>query len=406
MNTLFKNALAQLERARVTIDLDPQTLTTIALPDRELTATLLLPMDDGSTKTFLAYRVQHSNVRGPYKGGIRFHPNADMDEVKALAFWMSLKTALMNIPFGGGKGGITVDPKALSRGELERLSRAWVQAFYESIGPTKDIPAPDVNTTPEIMSWMVDEYARITGDSTRASFTGKPITEGGSEGRTIATALGGFIVFNVLREKLGIPKGACVAIQGMGNVGGFAAHIFSEHGYRVVAMSDSKSGVYNPAGLVITDVEAYKKDMGTLTGFPGGVNITNAELIELDTDILIPAALEHQITVANADAVQARVVLELANGPTSPEADDVLFAKDVSVIPDILANSGGVVVSYFEWMQNLQGEHWSEEDVREKLTKILEREATKVWERAKHLSTDMRRAAFVTALERLGSQKH
>ncbi|CAN5755328.1 glutamate dehydrogenase [soil metagenome] len=403
MNTLFKNALTQLARARDVADLDPATVEKITIPDRELTSLLTLPMDDGSSKTFTGYRVQHSNVRGPYKGGIRFHPHADMDEVKALAFWMSLKTALTNIPLGGGKGGIAVDPKTLSRGELERLSRAWVQAFHEHIGPAKDIPAPDVNTTPEIMSWMVDEYSQLTGDTTHASFTGKPVHEGGSEGRNVATALGGFIVFNVLRENLGIAEGASVAIQGMGNVGGFAAHIFSEHGYRIVAMSDSKSGVYNPAGLVVADVEAYKKANGTLHGFPNAVSVTNSELLELTTDILIPAALENQITALNADRINARVVLELANGPTSPEADDVLFAKNIPVIPDILANSGGVVVSYFEWDQNIRGEHWTEGEVREKLTAILEPQALQVWGRAEALSTDLRRSAFVIALERLAT---
>jgi glutamate dehydrogenase/leucine dehydrogenase len=401
MNTLFKNALVQLARAGDAANLEPSSLEKIATPDRELTAELLVTMDDGSTRTFSGYRVQHSNVRGPYKGGIRFHPDADMDEVKALAFWMSLKTALTNIPLGGGKGGVAVEPKELSSAELERLSRAWVQAFHESIGPSQDIPAPDVNTTPEIMSWMVDEYSKLTGDTTRASFTGKPIHAGGSEGRTVATALGGFIVFNVLREVLGIEPSASVAIQGMGNVGGYAAHIFSAQGYRVVAMSDSKSGVYNPDGLVVEDVEAYKKANGTLVGFPDAESVTNSELLELPADILIPAALENQITTNNAQNIQARVVLELANGPTTPEADDILFENGVTVIPDILANSGGVVVSYFEWDQNLKGEHWSEEDVQAKLTDILEREAVQVWERAQELSTDMRRAAFVTALERL-----
>ncbi|MEO6536089.1 MAG: Glu/Leu/Phe/Val dehydrogenase [Candidatus Paceibacterota bacterium] len=400
-NTLFKNALVQLARARDAANLDPASLEKISTPNRELTALLVIPMDDGTTKEFAAYRVQHSNVRGPYKGGIRFHPKADMDEVKALAFWMSLKTALTNIPLGGGKGGIAVEPKDLSRTELERLSRAWVQAFHEAIGPLQDIPAPDVNTTPEIMSWMVDEYSQITGDTTRASFTGKPLHAGGSEGRTVATALGGFIVFNVLRESLGIEAGASVAIQGMGNVGGFAARIFRENGYRVVAMSDSKSGVYNPEGLIVEDVEAYKKTTGTLNGFPGATPVTNNELLELDVDVLIPAALENQITAENAQNIQAKVVLELANGPTTPEADDILFAKGVTVIPDILANSGGVVVSYFEWDQNLKGEHWSEVEVQEKLTLILEREAVQVWGRAQLLSTDMRRAAFVIALERL-----
>ena len=401
MDNPFQNALSQLARAQSISDLAPEIVERLSIPDREHIFSIPVLMDDGTTKSFDGYRVQHSNVRGPYKGGIRFHPQADIDEVKALSLWMTLKTAVVNIPLGGGKGGIAVDPKNLSRGELERLSRGWVQELHQHIGPYKDIPAPDVNTTPEIMSWMVDEYANLTGDITRASFTGKPLHAGGSEGRDKATGLGGFMVFNALRDKFDLPPHARIAVQGMGNVGGFAAEIFEEHGYKVIAMSDSKSGVYNPSGLDVKEVERFKKANGSLVGFPSAKAITNSELLTLDTDVLIPAALENQITEGNADEIQARVVLELANGPTTPTADDILFKKGIFVIPDILANSGGVIVSFFEWDQNLKGEHWEEAEIHQELKTILEREARKVWEKASELSTDMRRGAFIIGMERI-----
>ena len=401
MDTPFQNALSQLARAHSLSTLDSKIVEKLSLPDRELIVSIPVRMDDGSTKEFVGYRVQYSNILGPYKGGIRFHPDADIDEVKALSFWMTLKTAVVNLPLGGGKGGVAVDPKLLSHGELERLSRGWVQALYQHIGPDKDIPAPDVNTTPEIMTWMVDEYANLTGNKTGASFTGKPIHAGGSEGRDKATGFGGFIVFNALRDKLGLPPHARIAIQGMGNVGGFAAHMFADHEYKVIAMSDSKNGVYSPDGLDVTAVETYKKDFGSLRGFPSAKQIANAELLTLDTDVLVPAALENQITEENADQIHARVILELANGPTTPQADDIVFKKGIYVIPDILANAGGVVVSYFEWLQNLEGEHWNEQEVNQKLKVILEREAKQVWEKASQLGTDMRRAAFIIAMERI-----
>ena len=403
MNNPFTNALAQLERAQTVGNLKSDIVKSMSAPDREIVLDIPVLMDDGSTKVFKGYRVQHSNARGPYKGGLRFHPQADLNEVNALALWMTLKTAVVGIPMGGGKGGVTVDPKTLSHTELERLARGWVQAFYENIGPDTDIPAPDVNTTPEIMSWMVDEYAKLTGDVTKAAFTGKPLHDGGSEGRNQATGLGGFMVFNALKENLGIADGARVVIQGMGNVGGFAGHIFKDHGYTVIAISDSKYGIHNPVGLDMKEVDAYKKETGSLKDFPGAKTITNAELLTLDTDILIPAALENQITEDNASEIKAKVILELANGPTTSVADDILFAKGIQVIPDILANSGGVVVSYFEWDQNLKQEHWSEEIVNEKLKTILEKAAKEVWLKATELSTDLRRATFIIALDRIAT---
>lgn len=402
-NNPFNNALSQLKRAHALSDLDPEIFARLEIPEREIRVAIPVLMDDGSTKLFEGYRVQHSSARGPYKGGIRFHPQADINEVKALALWMTLKTAVAGIPMGGGKGGVTVDPKSLSHSELERLSRGWVKALYRDLGPKIDVPAPDVNTTPEIMSWMVDEYAKLTGDVSGAAFTGKPVAAGGSEGRDRATGLGGFIAFSAIKDALNLPAKARVAIQGMGNVGGFAAEVFAEAGYSVIAMSDSKSAVHNPAGLDVAAVMSYKDSHGSLAGFPGGAAITNAELLTLDTDVLIPAALENQITAENAPLIKAKVILELANGPTTPEADDLLFSKGIPVIPDILANSGGVLVSYFEWEQNLKGEHWSEADVLERLKVVMEREARNVAERAKHLATDMRRGAFVIALERIAA---
>lgn len=398
----FADALKQLKRAQAVGGIADEVIERMSMPDREIRAAIPMQMDDGSMRIFEGYRVQHSNARGPYKGGIRFHPRTDVNEVKALALWMTLKTAVANIPMGGGKGGVTVDPKALSNGELERLARGFVRALYRDLGPRTDVPAPDVNTTPQIMSWMVNEFETLTGDTTGASFTGKPLENGGSEGRDTATAQGGLIVFETLRENLDIPDGARVVVQGMGNVGGHAAKLFSENGYRIIALSDSRGGVYDPNGIDVQAVEEYKRANDSLKDFPDAKAVTNEELLELDTDILIPAALEDQITEKNAEKIKARVILELANGPTTPEADDLLFTKGVHIVPDILANAGGVIVSYFEWEQNLKSERWDLEEVEEKLKRILELEARTIWEKSQELSTDLRRSAFVVALERIG----
>lgn len=401
MQNPFENALLQLSRASEVKAVQETLLDVLSKPEREVVISVPVRMDDGSLRVFEGYRVQHSSMRGPYKGGIRYHPEADINEVRALAFWMTLKCAVAGIPMGGGKGGITVDPKKLSKGELERLSRGFVRRLYPVIGPTQDVPAPDVNTNGEIMRWMVEEYESLTTDKSHASFTGKPLDFGGSAGREIATGLGGFNVFEALREKLGLPKQVAVAIQGMGNVGGNAGKIFQKHGHLVIAMTDSRSGVYSKAGLDVADVEKFKKEHGTLSGYSKATAITNAELLELECDVLVPAALENQITDKNAANVRAKAVLELANGPTTPEADDVLFAKGVAVIPDILANSGGVIVSTFEWQQNLAAEHWGEADVAAKLKTLLDRESANVYDRARAHKTDLRRGAFLLALERL-----
>lgn len=401
MSNPFENALSQLRRATRVKEFSADFLEQLQCPEREIKAWIPVQMDDGSTCVFEGYRVQYSSARGPYKGGIRYHADTDINEVRALAFWMALKTAVAGIPMGGGKGGITVNPKKLSKGELERLSRAWVRRFYPVLGPQMDVPAPDVNTTPEIMTWMTDEYQQITGDTTGATFTGKPLDKGGSEGRGPATGLGGFYVYEALREAIGLPDQVRVAIQGMGNVGGNAARIYKEHGHTVIAMSDSHGGIVNEDGLDPADVEGFKKEHGTLAGYPKARHISNAELLTLPTDVLIPAALENQITGENASMIQARIIVELANGPTTPDADDILFAKGIHVVPDILANSGGVIVSTFEWEQNLKNEHWAENDVFEKLHTILARESQLIWDRSDELKTDLRRAAFIVALERI-----
>lgn len=370
-------------------------------PDRDIRVSIPVAMDDGRLEIFEGYRVEYNNARGPYKGGIRYHQDTEINEVKALAFWMALKCAVAGIPMGGGKGGITVDPKKLSKGELERLSRGWVRRLADILGPKKDVPAPDVNTTPEIMDWMADEYEKISGDKTRATFTGKPVDRGGSEGRGPATGMGGFFVFDALRAELGLPEKCTVVIQGFGNVGSNAAEIFAAHGHTVVAMSDSKGGVYNADGLDLAALTEHKKKTGALAGAPGVKSITNEELLELECDLLVPAAFENVIDGANAGKVKATAVLELANGPVTPEADTVLHSKGIPVIPDILANSGGVTVSYFEWDQNLRGERWSEKEVNDKLKPLMQDAAMHIYRKAKELGTDLRLGAFVLALERI-----
>lgn len=401
MNNPFQNAILQLERANKIKPFNDEFLSRLHSPDREIHISIPVVMDDGSLKIFEGYRVQYNNARGPYKGGIRFHQDTDINEVKALAFWMALKCAVANIPMGGGKGGITVNPKELSKTELEKLSRGWVRKMAPLIGPKIDVPAPDVNTNPEIMSWMVDEYEKITGDHTGACFTGKPIENGGSEGRGQATGLGGFYAFDVVRKKLNLPESCKVVIQGFGNVGGNAAQILTDHGHKIIAISDSKGAILNESGININELNLYKKENGQITGFPGSKSITNEELLELSCNVLIPAALENQITDKNAKNIKAKLIVELANGPTTPEADDILLERGIPIVPDILANAGGVTVSTFEWEQNLKGEHWTEEEVNNKLKKIMDEETKIIWDKAKELNTDMRRTAFIIALERI-----
>ena len=401
MNNPFQNAMLQLKRATNVQQFSPEFLSRLAQPEREIRIAIPVKMDNGNLKIFEGYRVQYNNARGPYKGGIRYHQDTEINEVKALAFWMALKCAVVNMPMGGGKGGITVDPKTLSKNELEKLSRGWVKMMAKNIGPKIDVPAPDMNTTPEIMAWMADEYAKITGDTTNATFTGKPIELGGSEGRGPATGLGGFYVFDTLSKEMNLPASCKIAIQGFGNVGSNAADIFSKNGHTIIAISEENGVIINEAGIDIPALSEYKKLNKTIIGFPETKTIPTEEFFSLECDVLIPAALENQITEKNASEIKAKLVLELANGPTTPEADDILFGRGIPVIPDILANAGGVTVSTFEWEQNLKGEHWSEVDVFQKLKVIMQTEALAIFGKAKLLKTDLRRAAFIITLERI-----
>lgn len=376
-------------------------------PDVVHETELSVTMDDGSTKKLKAFRSQHNNARGPYKGGIRYHLNVSKEEVMALSTWMTWKCAVTGIPYGGGKGGIIVDPRKLSVTELERMSRAYARFLGDKIGPWVDVPAPDMNTTGQIMAWMVDEYQQIMTEKgllledPLASFTGKPLELGGSQGRDEATGLGGVLVLEKLAEKLGYKnkKDVTIAVQGFGNVGyWFAKHAF-DRGYTVVAVSDSKGGTYLETGLDPVKVLEHKKKQGTVGDF--GKAITNEALLELDVDILIPAALEDIIHKDNAGKIKAKVIIEMANGPVTPEADEILAKNKVLLIPDVLANSGGVTVSYFEWVQNLQGYYWSHQEVIAKLKPLMETAFAEMWAIKEKHQVDGRMGAYLTAVRRV-----
>ncbi|HUC96279.1 MAG TPA: Glu/Leu/Phe/Val dehydrogenase [Candidatus Saccharimonadales bacterium] len=403
MQDPFSNAMAQLDKVAKVKNFGDDIISRLRQPNRDIKVSIPVQMDDGVLKIFEGYRVEYNNVLGPYKGGIRYHASTNISEVKALAFWMALKCAVIGIPMGGGKGGITVDPKLLSKTELEKLSRGWVQRLSDILGPNKDVPAPDVNTTAEIMAWMADEYEKITGDKTGAVITGKPLEKGGSLGRDTATAQGGFYAFEALKEKLGLNKKCDIVIQGFGNAGANAALIWQAAGHKIVAVSDSKSGVYNRDGLDIEKLVQHKKDKGSVFGFSkdnqGCTDITNEDLLEMECDLLIPAAFENVITEHNVEKIKASVILELANGPIDAVADEILFKKGVAVIPDVLANSGGVAVSYFEWDQNLKNEHWTRTEVFEKLQPMMATAANEVFATAKSSNTDLRMGAFIRAIE-------
>ncbi len=402
-NNPWERALVQLEKTVACADLDQGLLMRLQTPDAVIQVPVPVTMDDGTTREFRGYRVQHNNILGPYKGGLRFHPAVDLDEAKALAYWMTMKNAVVDVPFGGGKGGIEVDPKALSEGELERLTRSFTRALAPYIGPETDVPAPDVNTNARIMSWIVDEYEKVTGASAPAVVTGKPLERGGSNGRTEATGLGGSYVLLSMLQKKGLdPKGMTVAIQGFGNVGSFCAQYLHEAGMRIVAVSDSKSGAYVPEGIDPRQALAYKKTHGSFAGF--GTDISPEDVLTVEADILVPAALENAITDANAGAIKARIILELANGPTTIAADDILAKKGVVVIPDILANAGGVVVSYFEWLQNRTDQNWSTEIVYKELRKKMEAAVQQVAVCSAVQKITLRDAAYVVALRRLADR--
>ena len=402
MSNPFENAMSQLDKAAKIMDLDKGVYEVLKQPERVLTVSVPVKMDNGEVKVFTGYRSQYNNTLGPYKGGIRYHWNVSLDEVKALSFWMMVKCATVNIPMGGGKGGIIVNPKEMSEGEIERLSRGYVQKVWRNIGSDKDVPAPDVYTTPQIMSWMRSEYEKLVGHDDPGVITGKPIEDGGSEVRGYSTAQGGVYCVLELANKMSMtPADTKVAIQGFGNAGSFMAKILSEKGYNVVAVSDSRGAIKGSA-LDIEKLEAFKKETGSVVGFEGTEELTNEEILELDVDILVPAALENVITADNAQQIKAKAVVELANGPTTPEADEILKEKGIVVVPDVLANAGGVTVSYFEWDQNVKGEHWSEEDILERLERIMVDAFNEVWDTKEKYSIDMRTAAFVKAIERVG----
>jgi|TARA_Y100000310_G_scaffold165626_2_gene165371 glutamate dehydrogenase/leucine dehydrogenase len=361
-----------------------------------------ITMDDNTKKSFKGYRVQFNNARGPYKGGIRFHPQVDLDEVKALAFWMVIKTAVVGVPLGGGKGGVEVNPKELKETELEKISRGWVAEMADHIGPRVDVPAPDINTNPQTMEWMLDEYEKITNDTTRATFTGKPIESGGSEGREQATGQGGFYALEEIAQKLDLkPESSSIIVQGLGNVGYNFAVLAHNAGYKIVGMSDSKGAIYNAGGFDPEEIQKIKKEKGSVVDFEGVIKLTNEELLEQECDILAPAALENQLTSANAAKVKASVVLELANGPTTPKADKILWDKKIYVVPDVLANAGGVTVSYFEWDQNLKNQHWTEQEVLSKLEPIMKKAFQDIWKAHVDHNMDLRTSAFMLAVKRI-----
>ena len=396
-------AQRQFDLAAERLNLDPGMRLVLREPRREFTVHFPVHMDDGSVNVYTGYRVQHNLGRGPAKGGIRYHQDVSLDEVKALAMWMTWKCAVVGIPYGCGKGRVIVDPLNLSKKELEALTRRYFTEIEILVGPEKDIPAPDVNTNAQIMAWMMDTFSMHAGHTVPGVVTGKPISLGGSEGRNEATARGTVFCIVEAARHLGLelPK-ATVAVQGFGNAGSIAAKLITEEGSRVVAVSDSTGGIHDPSGLDIAKVIAWKQEHGTVQGFPGTKDITNAEILEVECDILIPAALENQITASNAGNIKARLIAEAANGPTTPEADEILFKSwNTFMIPDILCNAGGVTVSYFEWVQDLNRDHWSEKVVNEKLKEIMVRAFQEVLAVARREQCDMRTAAYLLAVRRV-----
>lgn len=405
----YDNVLAIMDRAAGMLKLSPNEYIALKYPERELKVSIPVEMDDGSVQVFEGFRVQHSSSRGPCKGGVRFHPDSDIDEVKALAIWMTLKCAVVNIPYGGAKGAVKVDPAKLSTNELKRLTRRYTAMILPIIGPEKDIPAPDVNTNAEIMGWIMDTYSMFKGYTVQGVVTGKPIEIGGSLGRHDATGRGVMLITKEILHRQGIPvAGARIAIQGMGNVGGATARLLAAEGCSIVAVSDVSGGLYDPKGLDIQSISGYlgENKRNLLKDYEGGAqHVTNAELIGCDCDVLIPAAMENQIDGDNADSIRAKIVVEAANGPTTVEADRILDAKGICVVPDILANSGGVVVSYFEWVQNIQSLTWDEDEVNRTLEKIMIRAFNEVWDRAAQNRTSMRLGAYMVSLGRVAKAK-
>ncbi|MFH1785197.1 MAG: Glu/Leu/Phe/Val dehydrogenase [Candidatus Micrarchaeota archaeon] len=396
---VFENAEKQLEKAKKHIKLAQETEETLKSPKESLVFSIPVRLDNGSIKVFQGFRVRYNDVRGPTKGGIRYHPNVSLDEVKALAFWMTIKCAVIDIPYGGAKGGVAVDPHKLSKAELERLSRGWMRGALKIVGPNKDIPAPDVYTTPQIMAWMMDEYSTIVGEYTPAVITGKPLSVGGSLGRNYATALGGYFATKEAIKKVHVGKK--VAVQGFGNAGAHMARLMADDGFTIIAVSDSKGGIQLDSGFDYKKLEEVKNKEGRVDAYPGAKKITNEQLLELDVDILVLAALENTITKENVSKVKAKMLVELANGPITPEADEVLYKNNQFIIPDVLANAGGVCVSYFEWVQNLNEYYWTEEEVNKKLEQKMVKEFNATFDLHTSKKIDMRTAAYVLALGRI-----
>ncbi len=412
--SLFENTIAQMQKAAKLMQLTPHIEELLSHPQRILEVSIPVKMDSGATKVFRGFRVQHNNVRGPYKGGIRFHPEVDMEEVKALSMWMTIKCGVVNIPLGGAKGGVIVDHTQLSARELEGLTRGYTRAIAPFIGPEQDVPAPDVYTNPQIMAWIADEYSMLQGRNKLGVVTGKPLAVGGSEGRNEATSQGGVYVLQEIVKNLGLnPKETRVVIQGFGNAGANVANLLDQAGFKVIGISDSKGGLYCEGGIHPQEAIACKREKGEVGEcFVAGMEyttnagnacrkVTNAELLELECDILVLSALENQVTKDNADRVKAKFILELANGPTTPEADEILKAKNILVIPDILANAGGVTVSYFELVQNEANFYWSAEEVDQRLKAIMVSAWQHVDQLSKQYHCTLREAAFIAALKRL-----
>lgn len=402
--SLLDDALVRLDEAAAHLSIDSDVIEKLKFPRETTKARLMIRMDDGSRKSFLAWRCRYDDTRGPTKGGIRFHPQSTADEVETLAFWMTFKCAVMNLPFGGGKGAVQVDPRTLSKAELERLSRAYIQAFARTIGPDRDVPAPDLYTNSMIMGWMADEYAQIKGQAEPGVITGKPIALGGSLGRGDATARGGYYLACHLASELGLGKTMRIAIQGFGNAGINIARLLAADGHKIVAVSDSQGAVWSEAGLqvdLLEDAKAKGHSVISTASQNGHTVLSASDLVGIDCDLLVPAALESMINQKNARLVKAKLVLELANGPVTPEADKILAENQIVVLPDILANAGGVTVSYFEWVQNRQGYYWSEQEIHDRLRSIMETEGRAIWNIALEKKITMRTAAYVHALGRL-----
>jgi len=401
MTNPFETAKEQLDAAAKIANFDADKVARLKRPDRYVEVSIPLRMDDGRQEIFTGFRSQHNNARGPYKGGIRYHQNVTLDEIRAFSFWMSFKNAVVDIPFGGGKGGIIFDPHKVSEGELERISRGYIQKVYRLFGPEFDVPAPDVNTNGKIMGWMLDEYEKLTGTKAPATFTGKNLEDGGSEGRTEATGFGGGYVLKQAIAKGLVGDQKTIAIQGFGNVATYLAEAVKDMDFKIVALSDSKGGIYNEQGIDLAAAEKHKKETGALKGLEGTKDISNEELLELDVAVLVPAALENALNGDNADKIKANLILEMANGPTTPEADEVFAKKGLHVLPDILCNSGGVCTSYYEWYQNMNNEKWSKEDVLAKLEKQMIAAFTAVWEQQQKHDTTFRNAAYIVAGQRI-----